>query len=128
MVSSKAFLHDLTFDFNDNLTDGPVFEFPLYMQPQVLPHEPPTEWSMKANGWPHFHWTDPIVPPSLEGLEGFHFTPLNLEDSDATMKKLLTTQLTLEVFRQMVEGRAQYILEDYCHIPKEKGYWSRIGE
>ena len=28
----------------------------------------------------------------------------------------------------MVEGRAQFVLEDYYHIPKEKGYWCRIGE
>ena len=122
MVSSKAYLRDLTFDFNDNLIDGPVFKFPLYMQPQALPHEPPTEWIMKANGRPHFHWTDPIVPLSLKGLEGIHFSPLNVEDSFATMKKLLTNELTPEIFRQMVEGRAQFVLEDYCHIPKEKGY------
>ena len=94
MVSSKASLRDLTFNFNNELTNGPVFEFPLCMQPEALPHEPPTDWSMKTNGWPHFYWTDPIVPPSLEVLEGIQFTPLNVEDSSETIKKLLTTELT----------------------------------
>ena len=28
----------------------------------------------------------------------------------------------------MVEGKAQFFLEDYCHVPKEKGYWCQIGE
>ena len=28
----------------------------------------------------------------------------------------------------MVEGKARFILEDYCNIPKEKGYWCQIGE
>ena len=120
MVSSKASLCNLTFDFNDDLTNGPVFEFSLYMQPQVFPHEPPTKWSIKANGWPHFHWTDTIFPPFLEGLEGIPFTPLNVEDSEETMRKLLTTELTPEIFKQIVEGRAQFVLEDYYHIPKEK--------
>ena len=122
MVSSKTALCDLTFDFNNELTNEPVFEFPLFMQQEALPHEPPTDWSMKANSWPHLRWTDPVVPPSLEGLEGIHFTSLDLKGSSDTMKRLLSTGLTYETFKQIVEGRAQFVLEDYFHIPKEKGY------
>ena len=66
------------------------------MQPDALPHEPPTDWSVKPDGWPHLQWTDPIVTPSLDGLEGIHFTPLDMEGSFDTMKILLTTGLTSE--------------------------------
>ena len=122
MISSKTSLRDLTFDFNKELTDAPVFEFPLFMQPEALPHESSTDWSMKPNGWPYLRWTDPIIPPSLKDLEGIYFTPFYLEGSSDTMKRLLSTGLTYQTFNQMVEGRAQFVLEDYCHIPKEKGY------
>ena len=128
MVSSKTFLRDLNFYFNNELTDEPVFEFPLFMYPEALPQEPPTDWSMKTNGWPHLRWTDPVAPPSLEDLEGIHFTPLDVEGSSDTMKRLLSTRLTSETFKQMLDGRAPFVLEDYCHIPKEKEYWCRIGE
>ena len=121
MVSSKTFLRDLNFYFNNELTDEPVFEFPLFMYPEALPQEPPTDWSMKTNGWPHLRWTDPVAPPSLEDLEGIHFTPLDVEGSSNTMKRLLSTALTSETFKQMLDGRAPFVLEDYCHILKEKG-------
>ena len=68
MVSSKTSLRDLTFDFNNELTDGLIFEFLLFMQLEALPHEPPPDWSMKTNGWLHLYWTDSIVPPSLDSL------------------------------------------------------------
>ena len=58
MDSSKTSLHELTFDFNKELIDAPVLEFPLFMQAEALPHEPPTDWSKKPNGWPHLRWTD----------------------------------------------------------------------
>ena len=126
MVSSKTSLRELTFDFNKKLTDAPVFEFLLFMQPEASPHEPPTDWSIKPNDWPHLRWTDPIIPPSLEGLEGIHFTPFDLKGSSDTMKRLLTTGLTSQTFNQMVEGRAQFVLEDYFHIPKEKGIGAEL--
>ena len=128
MGSSKTSLNELTFDFSKELTDAPVLEFPLFMQPEVLPHEPPTNWRMKANGWPQLQWTDPIIPPSLQGLEAIHFTPFDLEGFSDTMTRLSTTGLTSPTFKLMVEGRAQFVLEDYCHIPKEKGYLCMIGE
>ena len=65
---------------------------------------------------------------SLEGLEGIHFTPFDLEGSFDTVKILLNTELTSQTFNLIVEGRAQFLLEDYCHILREKGYWCRIGE
>ena len=128
MVSSKTSLSELTFDFNKELTDAPVTEFSLFMQPEALPHEPPTDWSMKPNVWPHLQWTDAIIPPSLEGLEVIHYTPFDLEGSSDTMTRLLTTGLTSQTFNSMVKGGAQFFLKDYCHIPKEKGYWCRIGK
>ena len=93
MVSLKTSPGELTFNFGKELTDAPVFEFPFYVHPEALPHEPLTDWSMKPNGWPHFQWTDPIIPPSLEGLEGIHFTPFDMEGYSDTMKRLLTTRL-----------------------------------
>ena len=111
MISSKTSLSEHIFDFKKELTDEHVLDFPLFMHPELLPHEPPTDWSMKTTGWPHLRWTDAIIPSSLEDLEGIHFTHLDLESSSDTM----------------VEGRAQFVLE-YNHIPREKGYWCRIGE
>ena len=58
---------------------------------------------------------------SLEGLEDIHFTPFDLEDSSDTMKRLLAAGLSSQTLNQIV-------LEDYCHIPKEKVYWCKIGE
>ena len=84
--SSKTSLRELTFNFNNELTDTPVLEFPLFVQLEALPHEPPTDWSMKPSGWPHLWWTDPINPPSLEGLEGIHFIPFDPEGSSDTIK------------------------------------------
>ena len=106
MVSFKTFLRDLNFDFNNELTDEPVFKFPLFIHPEVLPHEPPTDWSIKPNGWLHLRWIDPIILPSLEGLEGIHFTPFNLEGSFDTIKRLLTMGLTSQTFNLMVESWA----------------------
>ena len=121
MVSSKTSLSELSFDFGKELTDAPVLDFPLYMHPEALPHEPPTDWSMKLNRWPHLCWTDLIIPPSLEGLEGIHFTPFDLEGSSDMMSRLMTTSLTSKTFKLMVEGRAQFVLEDYCHTQRTGG-------
>ena len=63
---------------------------------------------MRLIGWPHLRWTDALIPPSLEGLEGTHFTPLALDNPPDTMTRLLTTRLTSEVFNLMVESRAKF--------------------
>ena len=96
MVPIKIFHRELAFDFNKELIDEPVFELPLSVHPELLPHGP---------------------------LEGIPFTLLALDNSPDTM-----TRLASEVFNLMLEGKAQFVVEDLCHIPREKGYWCRIGE
>lgn len=81
MVYTKTSLNKLSFDFGEELTNAPVIEFPLYVHLDALPHEPPTDWSMKPNGQLHLRWIDPIIPPSLEGLEGTPFVPYDFEAS-----------------------------------------------
>ena len=119
---------DLPFDFNNKHTDEPIFELPLSILPKLLSHEPLRDWGMKPNGWPHLKWTDALIPSSLTGLEGINFTPLTDADFGDSKAKLVSTRLTFEIINLMVEGRTQFTLEDLCHIPKEKGYWFRIGE
>ena len=120
MVSSKTSLYDLTFDFNKELIDALVFEFPLFMQPEALLPEPPTDWSMKPNSWPHLRWTDPIVPPTLEGLESIDFTPFDLEGSSDTMKRLLTTRFTFQTLNQMLKDRALVCARRLLPYPKRE--------
>lgn len=83
---------------------------------------------MRPTWWPYLRWKDDLIPPSSEGLEGIHFTPLTKTDLGDSMTRLLSTWVTLSVFKLMVEGRTQFALEDLCHIHREKGYWCRIGE
>src|SRR5687767_3602608 len=120
MVSAKSSPFDLKFDFGKDLTEHPVLEFPMVVRPDVLPHEPPRDWVMRKK-WIHLFWIDPLVAPTEEGLEGIEFEPFDFQYD--TMSKLMETTLTLKTFNLMLEGRAQYVIEDYCHIPKRKGYW-----
>lgn len=83
---------------------------------------------MKLKGWIQLHWTDPIPPSTEEGLEGAAFAPYDFDAQSDTMTKLMATALTLKTYREMVEGRTNFVLEDYCHIPKGKGYLCRIGK
>ena len=80
---------------------------------------------MKPNSWIHLCLTDPIISP---GLEGTAFIPYDFDAQADTMKRLMTTSLDSNTFKMPVEGRAQIVLEYYCHIPKDNGYWCRIGQ
>ena len=70
MVAAKTTLNEIKHDFRRELTEEPVVEFPLYTHLEALPHQPPKDWVMKPNGWIHLRWIDPIIPPTVEGLEG----------------------------------------------------------
>ena len=61
-------------------------------------------------------------------LEGVSLSPISDVDLADTIKELCTTTLTSKVFKQMVEARTQFHLEDLCHILRDKGYWCRIRE
>lgn len=43
-------------------------------------------------------------------------------------RKLRESALIEATLQEMVLARTQFVLEDYCHIPKEKGYWCRLGD
>ena len=128
MVSTKTTLNEIKHDFGKELTEEPVVEFPLYAHPDALPHQPPKDWVMKPKDWIHLRWIDPVIPPTVEGLEGIAFIPYDFNAQADTMKRLTTTSLDSNTFKLLVKGRAQFFLEDYCHIPKDKGYWCRIGQ
>lgn len=122
MVPAKISLSDLAFDFQKDLTDVAMVEFPMACNADALPHEPPLDWEMKAK-WTHLFWTDDLEPPSLQGLEGISFSRFNFSGLDAkAIKNHQGTALPEGVYHTMVAGRANFVLEDYCHIPKEKGY------
>ena len=128
MVTAKTTLNEIKYDFRKELTEVSVAEFPLYAHLEALPHEPPKDWIMKPNDWVHLRWKDPIIPPTIEGLKGAAFVPYDFDAQTDTMNKLVTTSLDSKTFKLLVEGRVQFVLEDYYHIPKDKGYWCRIGE
>lgn len=74
MVATKASPLDFKFDFEKDLADTPMVEFPMVHNPYALPHEPPKD-RVKKTRWIHLFWTEPIPPPSLQGLEETAFVP-----------------------------------------------------
>lgn len=124
MVSAPNLKHD----FDQGLTEDPLFSFLTAILPEALPHEPPSDWEM-AKRWVHFHWTDDLIPPTV-GVSNdtvfapFHFSTLDIKGT----RNLSESILTEGTLQEMVLARTQFVLEDYCHIPREKGYWFRLGE
>ena len=106
MVTAKTILNEIKYDLGKELTEDPVAEFPLFAYPEALPHEPPKDWVMKPNGWIHLRWTDPIISPTVEGLEGTAFMPYDFDAEADMMKRLMTTSLDSKTFKLLVEGKA----------------------
>lgn len=120
MVIAKSSPFDVKFEFGTGLTDTAMAKFPMAYNADALPHEPPKDWIMKQK-WVYLFWIDELPPPSLQGLEGAAFTPFDFDGSDETMKKLQETAFLEKYYNMIVKGRANFVLEDYCHIPRTRG-------
>lgn len=128
MATVEISIQDLEHDFKTRLTEIATVNFPMAILPKALPYEPPTDWQMRT-AWPHLYWNDELPSPSLQGLEGISFSPFDFSFMDASAQKNFQgAALSEKIYNQMVAGRANFILEDYCHISKDKGYWCRIGD
>lgn len=128
MEPPKIELNNLSMDFHLHYTEEGAINLPLLVIPEYLPHKQPPNQKIHTTRWPHLRWLDILDSSSLKGLEGIHFTPLADDQLTLAMLGLSATTHNIQDLREMVVSRAQFVLEDYCHIPHEKEYWCRLGE
>ena len=72
-------------------------------------------------------WLDEPLEPSLEGLEKTSFIPMSKDELAQVRVTLNVSTIFSNDLNAMLEAKAQYVVEDYCHVPKDKVYWCRLG-
>ncbi|CAO2815981.1 unnamed protein product [Amaranthus hypochondriacus] len=58
---------------------------------------------MRPTWWPYLRWKDDLIPPSSEGLEGIHFTPLTKTDLAPNTTSSLGTVTAKPIQEEVVE-------------------------